>query len=71
MQILLQQIQSGLDKEQSGLILNFLVALYKCGWGYMSPSEGADWAITPLPGLTFDDVEVFQHITEDIHINKE
>jgi hypothetical protein len=37
----------------------------------MSPGEGADWAITPLPGLTFDDVVVFQHITENINNNKE
>jgi hypothetical protein len=53
------------------LILNFLVALYKSGRGYMSPGEGADWAITPLPGLTFDDVVVFQHKTENINNNKE
>jgi hypothetical protein len=46
------------DREQQGLMLNFLVALYKSGRGYMSPGEGADWAITPLPGLTFDDVVV-------------
>jgi hypothetical protein len=37
----------------------------------MSPGEGADWDITPLPGLTFDDVVVFQHITENINNNKE
>jgi hypothetical protein len=27
----------------------------------MSPGEGADWAITSLPGLTFDYIVVFQH----------
>jgi hypothetical protein len=38
----------------------------------MSPGEGADWAITPLPGLTFDDVVVVvQHITENVNNNKE
>jgi hypothetical protein len=35
----------------------------------MSPDEGADWA--PILGLTFDDVVVFQHITENINNNKE
>jgi hypothetical protein len=35
----------------------------------MSPGEEADWATTP--GLTFDDVAVFQHITENINNNKE
>jgi hypothetical protein len=37
----------------------------------MSPGEGADWAMTPLPGLTFDDRIVFQDITENINNNKE
>jgi hypothetical protein len=37
----------------------------------MSPGEEADWAITPAPRLTFDDVVVFQHITENINNNKE
>jgi hypothetical protein len=37
----------------------------------MSPGEGADWAITPFLGLTFDDVVVFQHITENINNNEE
>jgi hypothetical protein len=27
---------------------------------HMSPGKGADWAITPLPELTFDDFIVFQ-----------
>jgi hypothetical protein len=58
------------DSEQPGLILNFLVALYKSGRGYMSLGEGADWAITPLLGLTFDDLVVFQHITENVKITK-
>jgi hypothetical protein len=40
------------DREQPGLILNILVALYKSDRGYMSPGEGADWAIAPLPGLS-------------------
>jgi hypothetical protein len=37
----------------------------------MSPGEGADLATTPAPGLTFDDVVVFLHITENINNNKE
>jgi hypothetical protein len=45
--------------------------MYKSGRGYMSHGEGADWAITPLPGLTFDDVVVIQHITENINNNKD
>jgi hypothetical protein len=60
-----------LDREQPGFVLNFLVALYKSGWGYMSPGEGADWATTPALGLTFDDVAVFQNITENLNNNKE
>jgi hypothetical protein len=51
------------DREQPGLILNFLVALYKSGRDYMSPGAGADWATTPVPGLTFDDVVVFQPVS--------
>jgi hypothetical protein len=37
----------------------------------MSPGEEAVWATTPAPGLTFDDVAVFQHITENINNIKE
>jgi hypothetical protein len=59
------------DREQPGLILNFLVALYNSGRGYMSPGEGADWATTPAQGHTFDDIVVFQHITDNINNNKE
>jgi hypothetical protein len=29
----------------------------------MSPGAGADWATTPAPGLTFDDVVVFQLVS--------
>jgi hypothetical protein len=31
----------------------------------MCPGEEADWATTPALRLTFDDVVVFQHITEN------
>jgi hypothetical protein len=37
----------------------------------MSPGERADWATTPALGLTFDDIVVFKHITENINNNKE
>jgi hypothetical protein len=60
-----------LDMEQPGLILNFLLTLYKSGRGYMSPGVGADWATTPALGLNFDDVVVFQHLTENINNKKE
>jgi hypothetical protein len=56
------------------LILNFLVALYKSHLCYMSPGEGADWAITPLPGLTsrFSNNAIVQNrLTENINNNKE
>jgi hypothetical protein len=52
MQIWLQRNNKySFDREQPGLILNFLVALYKGSRGYMSPGEEADWAIIPLLGL--------------------
>jgi hypothetical protein len=70
MQISLQRNNKySFDGEQLGLI--FLAALYKSGRGFISSGEGADWAITSLPGLTLDDVIVFQHITENINNNKE
>jgi hypothetical protein len=72
MQIWLQRKNKySFDREQPGLILNFLVALYKSNWGYMSPGDEADWATTSTTGLTFDDVVVFKHITENINNNKE
>jgi hypothetical protein len=37
----------------------------------MSPRERVNWATTPAPGLNFDDIIVFQHITENINNNKE
>jgi hypothetical protein len=40
----------------------------------MSPGHGADWAITPLPGLTsryLNNAIVENHITENINNNKE
>jgi hypothetical protein len=37
----------------------------------MSLGEGADWVTTPALGLTFDDIVVFQHITENINNNRE
>jgi hypothetical protein len=36
------------------------IALTGSDGAHMSTGKGADWAITPLPGLTFDDLIVFQ-----------
>jgi hypothetical protein len=43
--------------------IEFLVALYESVRGYMSPGKCANWAITHCPGLTFDDIIVFQPVS--------